>query len=241
MTLAGVDDDQQKVVNYAASWQATNSNRQMINAFMQMEGGANIYLTNTFIINVLANLDEFLASNNITEMPPVVDLHVDGNRTIHWNVKYAASCQTSGNWTGGVNPHGGSLPISITAQSQDFTLTCTNGAKTTSNTVTVKVPNISFYPNRGSVLPGETATLYWNVNDADSCNASGFWNGPRTTSGSESGRIDNASTFTLTCSNQHETASRSVTITTDYGTTDPGVDECSPKQPVIPPWCGTTK
>jgi hypothetical protein len=50
------------------------------------------------------------------------------------------------------------------------------------------------------VLRGDNVTISWSSNNATSCNASGDWNGNKSTSGTESVAITkDSNTFTITC------------------------------------------
>jgi hypothetical protein len=65
---------------------------------------------------------------------------------------------------------------------------------------TTPAPTISFSASPTSVTAGQAATLTWNSTNATSCSASGAWSGSQPTSGSAStGALNQASTYTLTC------------------------------------------
>ena len=64
------------------------------------------------------------------------------------------------------------------------------------------------------IKPGEETTLSWTSTDADSCEASGDWNGPRNTTGSQTIKPSKKqSDYTLTCDGAGGTSSDSVTVT----------------------------
>ena len=77
------------------------------------------------------------------------------------------------------------------------------GSTETPNPPSPTNPSItSFLSSSSSILEGESISLNWSSTNANSCSASGDWNGTKSTSGSESIQLSEVKTytFTLTCS-----------------------------------------
>ena len=77
------------------------------------------------------------------------------------------------------------------------------GSTETPSTPSPTNPSItSFSSSSSSILEGESISLNWSSTNANSCSASGDWNGTKSTSGSESIQLSEVKTytFTLTCS-----------------------------------------
>lgn len=94
-----------------------------------------------------------------------------GSSILNYNVENADSVTISG-VTAQLNPRNGSASVSPTATTT-YTLTARNGAGTDQATLTVVVDTpgprvIRFQANPASVLRGQTSTLSWQVNDAES-------------------------------------------------------------------------
>ena len=77
------------------------------------------------------------------------------------------------------------------------------GSTETPNPPSPTNPSItSFSSSSSSILEGESISLNWSSTNANSCSASGDWNGTKSTSGNESIQLSEVKTytFTLTCS-----------------------------------------
>ncbi len=75
-------------------------------------------------------------------------------------------------------------------------------------------PALSFSAASGSVTSGSATTLYWSADHADSCVASGDWDGPRSVIGSQIvDAITKDSTFTLSCTGAGGSVAQSVVVT----------------------------
>ena len=76
-------------------------------------------------------------------------------------------------------------------------------------------PNINLIVSPTMVTPGASATLSWSVNDADSCTASGAWNGTQPLSGSMTVSPSTTSTYALHCTSAtgHADASQVLVVT----------------------------
>jgi mannan endo-1,4-beta-mannosidase len=94
----------------------------------------------------------------------------------------------------------------------------------TSTTAGDSVPTVTLTASAASVTSGQTVTLTWSSTNADSCTASGGWNGTEPTSGSASSAALSASTdFTLTCSSSSGSASQTASVALSTSANTPGV------------------
>jgi len=142
-----------------------------------------------------------------------------GMTLLTWKAEDALWCTASGAWSGVKGPIGSAMSRSLFADSV-FTLSCFNAAGRDDLSITVTVapsldPGISVMlsANENWVAFDDTPTLTWLAPDAESCEASGAWNGPRATSGSEAlPPLDQSSDFRLTCTGPEGTGEAVVTI-----------------------------
>jgi hypothetical protein len=139
-----------------------------------------------------------------------------GSATLTWSSTDATSCTASGGWTGAKATSGNQSTGPLTA-STNFTLTCSGPGGSATRTVTVTVapsPAVTLTGTPSTVATGGSSTLTWSSTNATSCTASGGWTGAKATNGSQSTGALNATTnFTLTCSGQGGSATRTVTVT----------------------------
>ncbi len=112
------------------------------------------------------------------------------------------------------------------------TVSSSDGSSNCSTTVTVNypVPTISISANPSTILAEGNSTLTWSSTNATSCTASGSWSGFRETSGTETIYAAIATqaeapaairTYTLTCTGQGGTNSKSATVTVNQANTVP--------------------
>src|SRR5262249_22138324 len=128
-------------------------------------------------------------------------------------------CVASGDWSG-VKPTSGSQTINSLQDDSSFSLTCfgdggriTDVANVTVGDAPPQQPTVRLSADPSAVdYLGYTTLTWWSTN-ADSCTASGAWNGSRALSGSERvGPLSQDSVFTLKCRGAGGTASRSITV-----------------------------
>ena len=87
---------------------------------------------------------------------------------------------------------------------------------TTPVPVTEPAPITILSVSASKIKNGDETTLSWDSTDADSCEASGDWNGKRNTRGSEKIKPHKwKSDYTLTCSGDGGTTTDSVTVTVE--------------------------
>ena len=79
---------------------------------------------------------------------------------------------------------------------------------------TAPAPTLTFGASPEIITAGESANLAWESANADSCNASGAWDGSKSTAGNTStGGLEATSIYNLTCTGSGGNASASVTVT----------------------------
>jgi len=84
------------------------------------------------------------------------------------------------------------------------------------------VPSIMLNANPLSVEPNAASMLTWSVSNASSCSASGAWSGDQVFNGSvELQQLTQSGTYTMSCTGEGGTSSRSVTITVVAGSLPP--------------------
>jgi hypothetical protein len=168
-------------------------------------------------------------------LPPSVDLKANNQDgtirltspaqyTLSWTSTNADICSASGNWSGSKNQTGSSNYSGITVGTFTYTLTCSNPIGSASDSVTVIVynpPVVDLKVNNQdgpiTIVSPASFTLSWVSQDATSCTAlstDGIWTGNVIVTGSRSlnGAVTGTHTYTITCSNQYESASDSVTV-----------------------------
>jgi len=91
----------------------------------------------------------------------------------------------------------------------------------------INPPTITFTSNVSTVDSGDPAVLNWSVSNANSCTASGGWSGSKSVgSGNETVRPAAPTTYTLSCTGDGGTASKSVVVQNPSGTITAG--SCGP-------------
>lgn len=142
-----------------------------------------------------------------------------------WSTANTTVCSASGGWAGQKTLNG-SQQVGPLNDTTSFTLECSGPQGTVADTVVVTVtdpppppPTLNFTANPLTVAAGGQSQLTWSTTDATSCAASGGWSGSRPTSGSQLSPLVNApSTFTLTCTGQSGSVTKSVTVDVTYPT-----------------------
>ncbi|PKN89607.1 MAG: hypothetical protein CVU45_06775, partial [Chloroflexi bacterium HGW-Chloroflexi-7] len=168
-------------------------------------------------------------------LPPSVDLKANNQDgtirltspaqyTLSWTSTNADTCSASGNWSGSKSQTGSLNYSGITVGTFNYTLTCSNPIGSASDSVTVIVynpPVVDLKVNNQdgplTTVSPASFTLSWISKDATSCTAlstDGIWTGNVIVTGSRSlnGVVTGTHTYTITCTNQYESASDSVTV-----------------------------
>ena len=150
--------------------------------------------------------------------------------TLSWSSTNANSCSASGGWSGSKGTSG-NQSVGPTSN-QTYTLTCTGDGGSASDSVTVTVdsapppdaPTVNFSADPSSITSGQSSTLSWSTNNANSCSASGGWSGNKGTSGSQSVSPSSSRTYSLTCTGDGGSTTESVTVTVDGAVETPTVN-----------------
>jgi hypothetical protein len=124
---------------------------------------------------------------------------------LRWKATDATSCLASGDWSGSQGTSG-TVDTGNLSSDKTYTLTCTglNGeVAQTAKVEVVAAPRVTLNVSDDIVAPGESVTMTWSVEDAQSCSASGApFTGTKNIQGSSetlSNLTKGAKTFKLTC------------------------------------------
>ena len=146
---------------------------------------------------------------------------------LSWSSSNATACTASGGWSGS-RATSGQMQVGPLQASTSFSLNCAGDGGSASDAVTVTVvtstpaPTVSLTASASQVNAGDSVTLSWSSSNANSCTASGAWNGARSTTGSVSvGPLQANSTFVLNCSGAGGAASDAVSVTVNSVPVDP--------------------
>ncbi|MEM8768218.1 MAG: hypothetical protein AAGE43_12280 [Pseudomonadota bacterium] len=138
--------------------------------------------------------------------------------SLSWTTSNAESCQAAGAWSGARSTDG-SASTGTLSETQSYTLTCSGAGGSRSASVTVQVdqpaaPSVSLNISDSTLERGESASLSWSANNADSCSASGLWSGSRGTSGSTTVSPTASGNYELRCTGPggSDTATVAVTV-----------------------------
>jgi serine protease len=145
---------------------------------------------------------------------------VGGSVAISWSAANANTCAASGAWSGTRATAGSENFSPVSAATLSFMLTCTGagGSIARSAVVTVNaapLPSVALTASPAAVTVGSSFTLAWTSTNANTCTASGAWNGARATSGSEILVAASASTptYTLACTGPGGVTTQSAVVT----------------------------
>ena len=166
------------------------------------------------------------ATLTVSVPTPVVSIAVspssistDHNATLTWSASNASSCAASGAWSGPQTVTGSITVGQPTPGSYPYTLSCSNGSQSASNSaaLTVVIPQqltTTLTANPVSIAVGQSTTLTWSSNGADSCVASGAWTGTLPASGSKSASVASAGSnyYALQCASATGDGSAQVTV-----------------------------
>lgn len=158
---------------------------------------------------------------------PKTDLPYGYTTDLFWTSPRATSCVATGGtngWAGSKYHGGGSFYTEALYQTVTFTLTCSNSYGSATDSVTIFVaggpvtfPTVNFTADNTNVAYNSATTLRWNTTNATSCNASGGasgWSGSKAIpSGTfNTGPLTYTTTYTLSCSNQSGSETKSITL-----------------------------
>lgn len=138
--------------------------------------------------------------------------------TLFWQIENAESAEISG--IGRVDPRTGTTTVAP-ARTTEYRLTARNRTGEVSETVVVVVEQpqvriLSFYASPANVIEGESSTLHWQTENAETVTISGV--GAVAASGSTAVTPARTTTYTLTARNPYGEASAQVTVQVTPGT-----------------------
>ncbi len=136
--------------------------------------------------------------------------------TLSWSSLNTDTCTAGGGWSG-AKASSGSQVVTPGSDST-YSLTCTGSGGSASASFEVSVsstsdPIVSIGADDRNLVAGSTTTLRWSSANVDGCVASGAWDGPRATSGSQAITPDSDSTYSLSCTSSAGDVESSVVIT----------------------------
>jgi hypothetical protein len=113
----------------------------------------------------------------------------------------------------GVPTKNGTFNVTVTAMDSRGASASVVFSWSISKKATSPAPTVNLAASPSSVSLGGSSTLSWSSTNATSCLAGGGWSGAKTTSGSElRGPLSGTTSFTLTCTGDGGSTSRSVTV-----------------------------
>ena len=168
----------------------------------------------------------------------------DGQSALSWSTKNARNCAASGAWSG-AKARSGSASTGPLKVSSVYNLSCTGIGGTATSSVRVDVlqpppaPTLALSVSPATVASGVASVLTWSATNAAGCTASGGWSGAKAISGTEStGPLTATGSYTLNCTGDGGTVSRSVSVTVTPPTPAPTVTLSA--NPATVPSGGTT-
>ncbi len=138
--------------------------------------------------------------------------------TLVWQIENAESAEISG--IGRVDPRAGTTTVAPT-RTTEYRLTARNRTSEVSETVVVVVEQpqvriLSFYASPTNIMEGESSTLHWQTENAETVTISGIGN--VAAGGSTAVSPSRTTTYTLTARNPYGEASAQVTVQVTPGT-----------------------
>ncbi len=191
---------------------------------------------------IITKLVQVIVTPAGTTPPPTISFTVDPptirrgeQATLFWSTTDATSCQAGGGWGGIKDPSGGESVQPLSTQS--YRLTCTGDGGVNTATVTLVVsgalePTLNFHAEPDTISTGQTSTLIWDSQNADTCTASGDWSGGKALTNQEIVSPLQTSTYVLTCQGQGGIATQSAVVTVS-GVVNPPPPPTDPNAPSI--------
>jgi hypothetical protein len=161
----------------------------------------------------------------LSAAPSTVDY--GGATQLVWSAANVDDCVASGAWSGS-RPFSGSEVAQNLIVENTFTLTCSGASGTIERSVTVSVgepaaATLSLSADPEHVAYGGVSVLSWSGENLDHCEASGGWQGSRTTNGIEStDALTYTQDFILECTSAAGPLSVRVTIDVDEPAAEDG-------------------
>lgn len=183
-------------------------------------------------VNVIAKADKCR-----TKGWPIMTLLVDGSKYMRATVSSATWNTYSATTSIGSGSH--SIKISFASASAKCSPILYVDSATFYGAVSVSPPpTVSIGVSPSTVTSGQTTSLTWSSQNADSCAASGAWSGTVATSGTQTtAGLTSSSTFTITCTGSGGAASASATVNVTAVTPPPtGLWKPTADKPITLHW-----
>jgi outer membrane protein assembly factor BamB len=139
--------------------------------------------------------------------------------TLIWSASNSSSCAASGAWSGPQTVTGSITVGQPAPGGYPYTLSCSNGSQSASNSAVLTVVSpqqltTTLTATPVSIAVGQSSTLTWSSNGADSCVASGAWSGTLPASGSQSVSVASTGSnyYALQCASATGDGSAQVTV-----------------------------
>jgi len=188
-----------------------------------MEKKSRVLLFTQTVLVITGLLLMFLVFMRANAATPQITLTADpqvvgegGSTVITWDVVDAISCE-SFNYLPGAKPLVGTETISDISDDITYGLRCFgDSGEITESEVTIIVsnpPTLNFYADSLLVKYNDTAVLYWDSTNADTCVADGAWSGDVGTSGTyTTDKLISAKGFFLACEGSGGTIEKFINI-----------------------------
>lgn len=188
------------------------------------------YGSGSLTINVLVK-NEAMSAPGISFWADSFSVMSGKGTTLRWATTNADNCTALGDWSGVINPAGGSFATGNLTAAKKYILTCYNAAGGTSMGVTVSIgtstpgPNLSFWADSINLATGQSTKLHWRSENSTSCK--GDWtpdepNAPdygdvamydkHLSSNANTENLNQWKSYTLTCQGPGGTIASTVTI-----------------------------
>lgn len=148
-----------------------------------------------------------------------ITISYNSSASITWTSSNANSCAVApNNWTGTI----GSNSTGNLTSDRTYTVRCSGAGGSAADSVTVQVqqlpaPSVNLFANPEAIDPGQSSTLTWTSQNADTCSASEGWSGTKSVSGSETVRPSSLTTYRITCMNASGSATDIATVRVNQG------------------------
>jgi hypothetical protein len=148
------------------------------------------------------------------------DIPAGQSANLSWASKGATQCWASEGWQGN-QPLQGAMTTPPVTTPVRYTLTCSGLGGTASEQVELAVdaalpprpPSVDLQADPATVAAGGSVTLSWTSDGATQCTAGGAWSGDTATSGNTVvGPINQAGTYSLSCTGAGGTSSDAVNV-----------------------------
>ncbi len=140
--------------------------------------------------------------------------------SLTWSSTGATACTAGGSWSGAEATSGTASVTPTAAGTASYTLTCTGAGGSATGTASLTVtappaPTVAIAVSPATITVGASTVITWSSTGATACAASGSWTGAEATSGTSkvTPTAAGTATYTLACTGQGGTTSKSATLT----------------------------